>query len=364
MKRRRRRRRSARVAVAIVLGLVVAIAGLLGLSARHRAFYARLIGGWPSVAPSIATPPSSSPPAARPGAARPRQPAASLDTPRGAPRPATQGTPSAARSAEARQPQVAVRVAPRERSASRSSPALTAPASPPGAAALEPTSVPRGGVGDEVIVRIIDELPPQLPFVGAPPEWELKEFSGRAQLEVVRDEGRPVLRLGSERTSFALYRDVIVDIKEFPWLGWQWKVTKLPAGGDIRTRATDDQAAQVYVIFPRWPFPRISSDVLGYIWDTEAPVGLRVTSSQATNVKLVVLQSGSERLGQWVREERNVHRDYVELFGRDPPNVGKVAIMIDANDTVSEAEAFLDRLVFRRVATPRGTGRGTSLLKD
>ena len=34
----------------------------------------------------------------------------------------------------------------------------------------------------------------------------------------------------------------------------------------------NDQAAQVYVIFPRWP-SLATSDVIGYVWDTQAPIG-------------------------------------------------------------------------------------------
>lgn len=210
------------------------------------------------------------------------------------------------------------------------------------------------------MVKIVDEIPPRLPFAGPPPGWELKEFVGRAQVEVVRDGERVVFRLLSEQTSFALYRDVTLDIKTFPLLTWSWKVIKLPTGGDIRERARDDQAAQVYVIFPRWPYPRVNSDVIGYIWDSQAPIGLRLTSPQSTNVKLVVLQSGAERLGQWVREERNVHQDYVDLFGKDPPKVGKVAIMIDSNDTRSQAELFVDDLVFLRASSRPSGSQGST----
>lgn len=209
-------------------------------------------------------------------------------------------------------------------------------------------AVPRTGPGDRVVVKIAGENAPRIPLAAPPSGWELKEFAGHARVGVVKETGRTVLHLESDQASFALYRDVAMDLKHFPLLSWSWKVTKLPTGGDVRARTSDDQAAQVYVIFPRWPFPRIHSGVLGYIWDTRAPVGLKVTSAQAPNVKLVVLQSGEERLGQWVREERNVYQDYVELLGREPPRVGKIAIMIDSNDTRSQAEAFVDDLIFLR----------------
>jgi hypothetical protein len=197
-------------------------------------------------------------------------------------------------------------------------------------------------------VKIVDESPATLPLVSPPPGWELKEFSGRSQVEVVKEDNRFVFRLVSQRTSFALYRDVAVNPKEFPILTWAWKALTLPAGGDVRERGRDDQAAQVYVIFPKWPFPKVNSDVIGYIWDSQAPVGLKMASLQSGNVKLVVLQSGGGKVGRWIQEERNVYQDYVELFGKEPPKVGKIAVMIDSNDTRSSAESYIHNLIFRK----------------
>ena len=343
--KRRRRRRSSRVGIALAAGIAVTIAALLVASPRHRTYYSGLFGGARG-APEV---PATAPP---PVALRPVP----------APPPAVPPRPVQPVSASPRPPGYALPI-PSEPSRSAAPPPaeLKQKIPPPSTqSSLMVAKVPRGGPGEQVAVKIVDEIPARLPFAGGPLAWELKEFAGRAQVEVVVDEDRIVFRLASERSSYALYRDVVLDVKEFPLLTWSWKVTKLPAGGDIRERTTDDQAGQVYVIFPRWPFPRINSDVIGYIWDSQAPAGLRVASPQATNVKLVVLQSGSVQLGQWVREERNVYQDYVELFGKEPPRVGQIAIMIDSNDTRSQAEVFVDDLAFRRAppqassATPKG----------
>ena len=119
-------------------------------------------------------------------------------------------------------------------------------------------------------VRIADREPARLPSDGVPPGWTLKEFAGHAAIELVRSDGRLAARLHSEHASFAIHRDVVVELREFPYLSWTWKVTRLPAGGDVREAARDDQAAQLYVIFPRWPSPRTASDVIGYVWDSRA----------------------------------------------------------------------------------------------
>jgi len=176
----------------------------------------------------------------------------------------------------------------------------------------------------------------------------MKEFVGRAWVELVRDGTRLALRLRSERSSFALYRDVVVDLNAFPLLSWSWKVVRLPAGGDVRDRAVDDQAAQVYVVFPRWPAPLKNSDVIGYVWDSRAPVGTRLTSTQAGNVRIIVVASGGAQRDTWRVEERQVAEDYAALFGRQAPRVGQVAVMIDSNDTKGVAETLIGDLFFSR----------------
>jgi hypothetical protein len=194
----------------------------------------------------------------------------------------------------------------------------------------------------------LGDAPSSMPADGVPPGWEMKEFVGRAAVGVVPSEIGAVLRLRSEHTSFVIYRDVVLDAAQFAWLSWMWKVTRLPAGGDVRHAATDDQAVQVYVAFPRWPAPLARSDVIGYVWDTTAPVGTRVTSSKAPNVRILVVQSGTDGLGTWQRQQRNVLQDYEALFGHRPPRLGAVAIMIDTDDTGGTAEALVGALAFSR----------------
>jgi hypothetical protein len=285
------------VALAVILVLAVG-AAILVSNPRHRAFYF-----------GVALPPAG--PAAH-------------DAPRAAGRPAD-GAPGA--------PSTVGRVATGAGSGKR--------------------YVPRPDGAGRIRIPVADEVPWRLPFEGVPPGWELHEFAGRADVEVVRVDGRIAARLRADQGSFALYRDALVDLAEFPVLSWSWKVLRLPAGGDVRGTATDDQAAQVYVIFPRWPAPRATSDVVGYVWDTRAPVGTRLKSPKADNVRVIVVESGTARLDTWQTYQRDVAADYAQLFGRRPPRVGMVAVMIDSDDTRGRAEALLGDLVFSR--RPGGT---------
>jgi hypothetical protein len=211
--------------------------------------------------------------------------------------------------------------------------------------------IPRPDAEGRIRVPVVDHVPSRLPAEGVPVGWTLEALEGRGLVELVRDEGRLAMRLRSESASFLLHRDVLLDVREFPYLSWSWKAVRLPHGGDIREPARNDHAAQVYVVFPRWPSPRTTSDVIGYVWDTEAPVDTRLPSPQAANVRFIVVESGTDRVGSWQHQQRNVAEDYQALFGRQPPRVGKVAVMIDADATRSEAEALVGELTFSR--TPR-----------
>src|SRR4030095_7086404 len=169
------------------------------------------------------------------------------------------------------------------------------------------------------------------PALCVPTGWHLKECGGESAVELVRADGNLALRLRSDRSSFALHRDVVLDVRRYPLLTWSWKVARLPPGGDVRDPQRDDQAAQVYVLFPRWPSPRTSSDVIGYVWDRRPPVGTPLVHPRAPNVRIVVVESGSSRLGTWVREQRNVAADFRAAFGRERTRLGKVVAVHDSH---------------------------------
>ena len=255
--------------------------------------------------------------------------------------------------------------APEGRAAPRSRRSFGAGAATPtvstGAAVHPARRVPLPDAAGRIRVPVTDRAPSRLPAEGVPTGWELHEWAGRAAIELIAAEQGIAVRLRSARASFALHRDVIVDLKEFPFLAWQWKAARLPAGGDVRARASDDQAAQVYVVFPRWPSPLTSSEVIGYVWDSRAPVGTQVASPKAPNVRIIVVESGTSRLDSWQRQERNVAADYAALFGRQPPRVGQIALMIDSNDTRSDAEVLFGELAFSRIQ--ERTETPTSMLR-
>ncbi|MBI3355010.1 MAG: DUF3047 domain-containing protein [Nitrospirae bacterium] len=180
-----------------------------------------------------------------------------------------------------------------------------------------------------------------------PKGWELKEWNGKADILIENENGSNIFHLKSSKSSFALHKELKLNLKEYPIIRWKWKVARLPDGGDVRNKKMDDQAAQLYVVFPRFP-AMVNSRVIGYIWESSAPSGSITESKKRLHTKYIVLQSGKERLGEWIEEKRNVYADYKMLFNEEPPPVGKISIMIDSDDTKSSAESFFSEIIFEK----------------
>ena len=185
---------------------------------------------------------------------------------------------------------------------------------------------------------------------GIPDGWKGGDWgSPKYDFAIVEVNGQRVLHLRSEGDSSTIARDIKgrVNLKETPILEWRWRITKLPRGADARKSATDDEAGQIYVTWPRFP-EAVRSRIIGYIWDTTAPVGSIFKSEKTGTVHYVVVESGTAKLGQWITEQRNVAEDFKKIYGAEPDSPGAVSISIDSDDTKSSAEAFVGLLLFRR----------------
>jgi Protein of unknown function (DUF3047) len=197
-------------------------------------------------------------------------------------------------------------------------------------------------------VIIFDPVKDGLGKDDVPVGWKLKQwFGGGHDIRIEENDGRSVLHLISKENSFGVYKKKQFDIRDLPLLSWRWKVTVLPTGGDVRSKHTDDQAAQVYVLFPKFP-AAVNTRLVGYIWENLTPKNLHVTSQKSSNTRYVVLRNHTDPLNQWMDETRDVLQDYRDLFHEEPPEVEGITLMIDSDDTKSSAESYFDILQFRK----------------
>jgi hypothetical protein len=193
-----------------------------------------------------------------------------------------------------------------------------------------------------------------------PSGWEplvFKKIPRATQYDVIEEGATRVLRARSQNSASGLVRKLAVDVKRYPILHWRWKVDRVIAKGDLRTKEGDDYPARIYVTFAYDPaavdfttrmkyrvgrllFGELPVSALNYIWDTTAPLGTVADSSYTDLSKMIVVESGPERTGEWVEETRNIYEDFLSAFGREPSPVNGIAVMTDTDNTGETATAY------------------------
>jgi hypothetical protein len=177
-----------------------------------------------------------------------------------------------------------------------------------------------------------------------PSPWKLVVKDGSPQTYITDEDGRKAICLKSTDSSFSIEREVDINIEKNQIISWRWKVILLPENGDFRQGNTNDQAAQLFLAFKGFFKKSIS-----YIWDTNAPTGATGTEDwKIVIVKVLVVESGKDQLGQWVDVERNVYQDFKGLFGNnDPPRLVGVRFQINSQHTRSTAESCIESISFK-----------------
>lgn len=203
------------------------------------------------------------------------------------------------------------------------------------------------GAAGRVVVEDWSEQP--VGHTGIPVGWQGQNWGSPAYAFTIEDhEGQRVLHLKSHDEGSTISTDIKgkVNLKETPILEWTWKAVTLPRGGNACHKATDDEVGQLYVTWPRFP-EALRSRIIGYIWDTTAPVDTICKSEKTGTVTYVVVRAGPSDLGRWITEHRNVREDFKKIYGEEPESPAAISLAIDSNDTHSTAEAYVGAIFFR-----------------
>jgi hypothetical protein len=201
--------------------------------------------------------------------------------------------------------------------------------------------------------------------------WTLSRLKKATQYLLVDESGRTVVKAHADASASGLVHALKVNAKSFPLLTWRWKVTDLIAGADNSQKHAEDSPVRVVVTFDgdrdKLPFEeRLFSDnvrlltgeempyaTLMYIWENRALKGAIIPNRHTSRVRMIVAESGREKVGMWQEVTRNVYEDYKRVFGEEPGRIIAIGIMTDTDNTGANVHAYYGDIVFRRVAPPR-----------
>jgi hypothetical protein len=191
-----------------------------------------------------------------------------------------------------------------------------------------------------------------------------KKIEKHTTYSLITDGETVVVKAVSNGSASGLTREMRINPEEVPILRWRWKVANLLQKSDVTRKDGDDYPARLYITFEVDPkrlgfFEIVKYEAarllygqvpplaaINYLWDSRAPKGTIVPNPFTDRVKMIVVESGTERLNQWVSEERNIVEDYQKAFGENPSFISGIAIMTDTDNTGESATACYGDILF------------------
>ena len=141
-------------------------------------------------------------------------------------------------------------------------------------------------------------------------------------------------------------------------LQWDWKAINPIVKADNADGYADDAPLRILVAFDgnksKLPLKEkmtfemanlISGQempfaTLMYIWSGKSPVDTIITNAHTSRIKMIVVDSGWDNLGQWHKHQRDLAADYKRAYGEAPGEVIGIALLTDTDNTKSEVRAF------------------------
>ncbi|MEQ6889995.1 DUF3047 domain-containing protein [Halomonas sp. CS7] len=181
--------------------------------------------------------------------------------------------------------------------------------------------------------------------------WSTRVFAGETEYRVVDLDGTRALQARARQRASAKYLEREIDLGETPYLQWCWRVSGVHEGLDETKKSGDDYPARVYVARKTGLLPWQVESV-NYVWASSQPAGSAWPNAFTSRARLLALQSGDARVGEWVAEVRDVGADYRRLFGERATRIDGLALMSDGDNAGVDATAWFTHLAFSASPTP------------
>jgi hypothetical protein len=208
-------------------------------------------------------------------------------------------------------------------------------------------------------------LSPASSYLGGWEEFEVLKGNVPTDYRLVERDGGVALQAESKEGGSGLFRKMRIDLRRHPIIEFRWRVPRdsgaggrggpssasppvrlsLAFDGDA-TKLDFNDRAQMRLAKALTPKGLPYASLL-YVWNNHEPVETIYPSPHTDRVRHVVVESGEQRLDQWVTLRRNVLEDYRRAFGEEPGDIVAVGIMTDYGDNGAPRRAFYGDITFR-----------------
>jgi len=196
---------------------------------------------------------------------------------------------------------------------------------------------------------------------GMPVGWHFYRIAPYKKNTVYRLEnyqGRTVLSANSKTSASGLAIKLRPRSAQNLWLKWEWKAVAPMPEADNSEGNFDDAPLRILVAFDgnksklalkeKMTFEMASLisgqempyATLMYIWSGKTPVNTILDNAHTSRIKMIVVDSGWEGLGNWRKHEQDLAADYKRAYGENPGEVVGIALLTDTDNTKSETRAL------------------------
>jgi hypothetical protein len=177
--------------------------------------------------------------------------------------------------------------------------------------------------------------------------WKDRDKNRPNYYTVEEEAGNKFLHADSHDQDIIIGKEFRWKLKDYPILNFRMRVHAFPPRGD-EIDGPVDSAAAIYVVFSQnfFGIPKI----IKYVWSSTLPVGTIDRRKKFARPWIIVVGSGSEKLGEWITVRRNLIEDFDATFGGKPADRPKsIGIMSDSEATNSASIADYDDIWVERL---------------
>lgn len=190
--------------------------------------------------------------------------------------------------------------------------------------------------------------------------WEIVKLPGKAPTRYALGSrnSQSALQASADTSVSMLRKTLRIEPNQLNALSFAWQVPNLLPEADMALRDHDDSPVRLVLAFEGdraqfssknamlseltklitgQPMPYAT---LMYVWCNKRPVGSVIENPRTDRIRKIVVESGADRLNQWLSYERNIRADFEKAFGEAPGALIGIGLMTDSDNTRSKALAW------------------------
>jgi hypothetical protein len=196
--------------------------------------------------------------------------------------------------------------------------------------------------------------------------WVLTPSKAKTKYKLGEHHGKTVIHADAESSASGL----MINLKPRNIVGskliWEWKALEMIPGANNSLGPTDDAPLRIMLAFEgdkkklslkdqmAFELANLISGhqmpyaTLMYIWAGDHPPEEILSNKYTSRLKIIVVDSGTQHLGEWRTHQRNIDEDFEKAFNEKSGRLIGMGIMTDTDNTKTSVKAIYGDIEIKR----------------